>query len=354
MEVGGGIVLDVNSLYPSVMYYDKMPYGEGKYFFGQYVKDDMYDLYIQNFSCTFELKEKHIPTLQIKGAPYAFKENEYLTSSNSEEVFLSMTNIDLSLFLDHYNVYNLNFIDGWKFKSKTGFFKGYIDKWSQTKIESKENGNSAMYTLAKLMLNALYGKFALNPEVRSKIPFFDEEQDRVRYKFGEKEQRKPVYLPIGTFITSYARNKTIRSAQKVYDRFIYADTDSLHLIGTEIPDCLEIDKTKLGAWDHELTFIRGRYICQKRYLETYEVGYKELKKALTELDLKEIDEQFRAYWFNGTLVRDKITCAGMPKSCYKQVTWDNFKIGEHFDNKLIMRHVKGGIVLKDLGFTMKG
>lgn len=30
-----------------------------------------------------------------------------------------------------------------------------------------------MRTLAKLMLNALYGKFALNPNVRSKIPYYD-------------------------------------------------------------------------------------------------------------------------------------------------------------------------------------
>lgn len=336
------------------MYYDPLPYGEGKYYFGEYAKDERYPLYIQNFSCNFEVKKNHIPTLQIKDNHYSFKENEYLTSSDGEEVFLSMTSVDFELFKEHYNLYNLNYIDGWKFKSKTGFFKTYIDKWSTIKIESKENDNSAMYTLAKLMLNALYGKFALNPEVRSKIPYLDEEQDRVKYRLGEKEHRKPIYLPVGTFITAYARNKTIRSAQKVYDRFIYADTDSLHLIGTEIPDCLEIDKTKLGAWDHELTFIRGKYICQKRYLETYVVGFKELKKALTEMDREEIEENFRAYWMNETLVRDKITCSGMPKSCYKQVRWENFRIGEHFDNKLMMRRVKGGIVLKDYGFTMKG
>lgn len=329
------------------MYFEKLPYGEGKYFFGEYEKDSVYDLYIQNFSCTFELKEGHIPTLQIKHS--VFKETEYLTSSEDQEVFLSMTNVDLKLFLDHYNVYNLEYIDGWKFKSTTGLFKAYIDKWSKIKIESKKSENGAMYTLAKLMLNALYGKFALNPKVRSKIPFMDDEQDRVRYKFGEQEYRDPIYLPVGTFITSYVRNNTIRSAQLVYDRFIYADTDSLHLVGTEIPDNLDIDETRLGAWDHELTFVRARYICQKRYLETYELSHKQLRKVVNNKD-----KNSRAYLLDGRIVQDKITCSGMPKSCYKQVTWDNFKVGSHFDNKLTMKHVKGGIVLKDNGFTMKG
>lgn len=328
------------------MYYEKLPFGEGKYFYGEYEQDKLYDVYIQNFSCTFEIKEGYIPTLQIKRS--VFKETEYLTSSEDQEVTLSMTSVDLKLFLDHYNVYNLEYLDGWKFKSTTGLFTGYIDKWSKVKIESKKNENKAMYTLAKLMLNALYGKFALNPKVRSKIPFMDEEQDRVRYRFGEQEYRDPIYLPVGTFITSYARNKTIRSAQLVYDRFVYADTDSLHLVGTEIPKELDIDETKLGAWDHELTFIRARYICQKRYLETYETTKKQLKEMIEEKNIHS-----RAYFLDGKIVQDKITCSGMPKSCYDQVTWDNFKVGTHYDNKLTMKHVKGGIVLKDNGFTMK-
>jgi hypothetical protein len=34
----------------------------------------------------------------------------------------------------------------------------------------------------------------------------------------------------------YARNVTIRTTQKLYDRIIYCDTDSIHLVGTEIPE----------------------------------------------------------------------------------------------------------------------
>lgn len=320
LDIEEGIVLDVNSLYPSVMYYEKLPYGEGIFFEGKYEKDELYNLHVQMLTCQFELKENHIPTIQLKNN-LSFIPTQYLSSSGDEEVTMCLTSVDLKLFFEHYNVYNITYHSGWKFKSTTGLFKDYIDKWNTIKVESTINGNKAMRTLAKLMLNALYGKFALNPHVQSKHPYF--EDDMVKYRLGEKETRDPIYIPVGTFITAWARYKTITSAQKVYDRFLYADTDSLHLIGTEIPAELEIDPVKLGAWKHESTFTRARFIRQKTYIE-------------------EIDGNIN------------ITCAGMPSRCYQHVTWDNFVKGSSFPGKLQFTHVKGGIVLKDIDFTIKG
>lgn len=319
VDVKEGIVLDVNSLYPSVMYYQPLPYGEGMFFKGKYETDKIYNLYVQMLTCQFELKPGCIPTIQLKNN-LSFIPTQYLESSDGEDVTLCLTNVDLELFLEHYNVYNVAYHSGWKFKSTVGLFKEYIDKWNAVKMESTLNGNKAMRTLAKLMLNALYGKFALNPNVQSKIPWYD--NGIIKYKLGEKETREPIYIPVGTFITAWARYKTISSAQKVYDRFIYADTDSLHLVGTDIPEMLEIDPVKLGAWKHESTFTKARFLRQKSYIE-------------------EID---------GIL---NITCAGMPERCYKFVTWDNFHTGMSYAGKLGMSHVNGGIVLKDIPFSIK-
>lgn len=319
IDLQDGIVLDVNSLYPSVMYYQPLPYGEGIFFKGKYEPDKIYNLFIQMFTCQFELKPGYIPTIQLKNN-LAFVPTQYLESSDGEDVTLCLTNVDIELFFKHYNVYNIEWHSGWKFKSTVGLFKDYVDKWNKVKMESTINGNKAMRTLAKLMLNALYGKFALNPNVRSKIPWYD--NGVVKYRLGEKETRDPIYIPVGTFITAWARHKTISSAQKVYDRFVYADTDSLHLIGTEIPDMLEIDPVKLGAWKHESTFTRARFIRQKSYIE-------------------EIDGELN------------ITCAGMPERCYQYVTWDNFHTGSSYNGKLGMTHVNGGIVLKDIPFSIK-
>lgn len=329
----GGIVLDVNSLYPYVMHDCFLPYGEPKFFKGKYKPDKLYDVYVQMISCHFELKRNHLPTVQIKGSSM-FVNTEYLTSSNGEDVVMILTNVDLALFLDHYDVTNLEYISGWKWKSSDQLFREYIDKWNAVKVEATKEGNKPRRTLAKLQLNSLYGKFGMNPKTRSKIPYFDKEENHVKYKDGEPEERKPLYIPVATFVTSYARNITIRAAQSVYDRFLYADTDSLHLSGYDLPAALDVDPVRLGAWKHESSFFRAKYLRAKSYIED--------ESTITRTGFQ-ID--FRADL--------KVTCAGMPSKLHDQVTFDNFEIGALYPGKLRPIHVPGGIVLEETEFTIR-
>lgn len=383
-DIGEGIVLDVNSLYPSVMRNQRLPYGEGIYFEGKYQFDTLYNLYVQMFTCQFELKEGYIPTIQLKNN-LSFIPTEYLTTSGVEAVTMCLTSVDLELFFEHYEVYNIEYHSGWKFKSTMGLFTDYIDKWTKIKIESTLNGNKAMRTLAKLMLNALYGKFALNPKVQSKIPFYD--NGIVRYSKGAVETRDPIYIPVGTFITAWARYKTISSAQKVYHLFAYADTDSLHLnlplppemsklsndeleklttadlqkFGLDIPDDFVVDPVALGAWKIESRFTRARFIRQKSYIEDWntpdtwnalEIDSREIKKVCEELgmDFKTVMKNYSGYYDKALL---NITCAGMPEQCYQYVNWDNFHEGSSYHGKLQPKHVKGGIILQEIDFTIK-
>ena len=170
-DVGKGSVLDVNSLYPSVMYEKMLPFGEPVFFEGQYEDDKIYPLYIQMITCSFEIKKNKIPMIQIKNNRMYFRPNEYLESSGGEVVCLVLTNVDLKLFLEQYDVYDLKYECGWKFKGIQGLFTKYIDKWIKIKNESTISGNKGMRTLAKLMLNSLYGKFATSLDVQSKIPY---------------------------------------------------------------------------------------------------------------------------------------------------------------------------------------
>lgn len=342
-EVKEGIVLDVNSLYPSVMYYSPMPYGEGIYFDGKYVPDKLYNLYIQNITCQFRIKKDMIPTIQIKNN-LSFVPTEYLSSSNGESINLTLTNVDLKLFLEHYDIYDVSYNWGWKYKSSTKIFKSYIDYWNELKVKATKEGNKPLRTIAKLMLNSLYGKFAASPEGRSKIPYLD--NNIVKYKLSELEERTAYYLPISIFITSWARDKTIRSAQGVYHRFIYADTDSLHLEGTDIPENLLISDTELGKWKIESTFKRGKYLRQKCYIEDEVTPVDEIEKFK-----KENPECLHLVSKDSII---NIVCAGMPKGCYKNVTWENFDYGSVFDGKLGVKHTDGGIVLVDTTFTIKG
>lgn len=332
VDVGEGEVLDVNSLYPSCMRYELLPVGYPIPYDGKYEKDDEYPLYVQMIICSFEIKENMIPTIQIKGS--YFIENEYLTSSNGDIVCLVLSNIDLELFLEHYNVYELEYVRGYKFKGSYGLFDKYIDKWTERKIKATKEGNKGQRALAKLMLNSLYGRFAMGKEMQSKIPYYDELDELIHYKLSDIEMVDGLYLPIGIFITSYARNKTIRTSQaiKTYsiekygkDMYCYSDTDSVHTLLPieELTKFCEIDDVKLGAWKHESHFTKARFIRQKCYLEM-------------------IDDEV------------KITCAGMPQSCYKYVEWEKFKTGFTCPGKLIFKRVKGGVKLIETEFTIKG
>lgn len=326
---GSGEVLDVNSLYPSVMYNEILPFGEPFFYTGEYVEDKVYPLYIQRLTCSFKIKEGKIPTIQIKHS--RFVDNEYITDSGIEPVALTLTSIDLKLFLEQYDVYDLHYECGWKFKGMRGLFTTYIDKWIEVKNESTITGNKGMRQVAKIMLNSLYGKFATSLDVQSKIPYL--EDDIVKYRLGEKDKKDGVYLPMGAFITAYARDKTIRTSQaiKTYsiekygkDLYCYSDTDSIHTLLPieELKKFCEIDDVKLGAWKHESHFTRAKFIRQKTYLE-------------------EIDGEIN------------ITCAGLPNRCYDQVTWENFKEGLKVDGKLAFKHVKGGVNLVETEFTIK-
>ena len=328
-EVGEGEVLDVNSLYPSVMYKEMLPFGEPFFYEGEYVEDKVYPLYIQRLTCSFKIKEGKIPTIQIKHS--RFVDNEYLTDSGEEPVALTLTSVDLKLFLEQYDVWDLHYESGWKFKAMRGLFTDYIDKWIKVKNEATISGNKGIRQVAKIMLNSLYGKFSTSLDVQSKIPYL--ENDIVKYKLGEKGTKDGVYLPMGAFITAYARDKTIRTSQSIkdysskkygVDMYCYSDTDSIHTILPieELKQFCEIDDVELGKWKHESHFTRAKFIRQKTYLE-------EIKGEI------------------------QITCAGLPQRCYDQVTWDNFKEGMKVDGKLTFTHVKGGVILRETEFTIK-
>ena len=333
-EVGYGNIYDVNSLYPSVMYYENMPIGNPEFFKGEYQYDPLYPLYIVTLSCSFKLKKGKIPTIQLKRNLH-YLPTEYIETTNGDIETFTLTNIDLELFLSHYDVEDLMYHSGWKFKATKGLFCSYIDMYTNLKINSKKEGNGALYLIAKLMLNSLYGKFGLNPEMRSKYPYLKEDGS-IGYHLTDKQLRDSVYIPVATFITSYARRKTITTSQKIRDYslktygedyYIYSDTDSIHcrnLDAKELEGIIDIDKYKLGAWDNEAQFTRGKYIRQKCYIEHI-------------------------------LGKDKInvTIAGFPKNLGEKVTFDNFNPDFSSNGKLAFKHVKGGIVLVDTTFTIK-
>ena len=326
-RLGGGIVLDVNSLYPSVMHDRPLPTGRPMWFDGDpreredgRVEDR--PLWVAMVTLSFRLKPDHVPCVQIK-RNFRFCPTEYLSDSKGE-VTLTVTSVDWDLMCQQYDMSHVRWFGGYDFKASEWQFREYVDKWTEVKVRATEEGNRGLRAIAKLMLNSLYGKFAAKVAGVSRCPEVDED-GVLRYRDLPEEERRGVYLPVGAFVTAWARHKTITSAQSVYDRFVYADTDSLHLLGTDEPEGLDVDPVRLGAWKHESTFDEAKFLRAKTYVE-HEVG----ADALT------------------------VHVAGMPKSCHAGVTLDNFEVGASYRGKLYQRRVPGGIVLEEGPMEIRG
>lgn len=328
--VGPGSVYDKNSMYPSVMYSKPLPVGMPVYFRGEYQSDPHHPLYIQYLTCALKLKADHLPTLQVKGNPF-YKETEYIAETDGY-VDLALTNLDLDLLREHYEINVLAYNGGYKFRAMRGMFCEYIDFWMHIK-ETTEGGERLR---AKLMLNSLYGKFATNPDVTPKIPYIKDDES-TGYMLGDEDTRSPVYTPMGVFITAYARHDIISNCQAIYPRFLYADTDSIHCLGTAPLELDNVHPTHLGAWKHESDFEKAKYVRSKTYMERVTHVGKMVDGAYTMVEVDPYDD---------------VKCCGCPENLRKSITFENFKRGLTLFGKLRPKHVPGGIVLEKTEFTI--
>lgn len=378
-----GVTADVNSLYPSMMSSEsgnRFPVGKPHFWKGEIPAEAIADnkYYFVRFKCRFKLKPGYLPFIQIKGnALYEpnecletsslfdkesntyYRYYEYKGETRDTIVELTMTCTDWILFNEHYDLYDLDVMDGCWFWSESGFFDKYMEKYKKIKMESK----GAMRELAKLFLNNLYGKMASNPKSNFKVAYVKEDKS-LGFINVEDTGKEAGYIPIGSAITSYARNFTIRTAQKNYhgkDKpgFIYADTDSIHcdLEPDELID-VPVHPTAFCHWKLESTWDVGIFVRQKTYIE-----------HIVAEDLQPIDKPF----YN-------IKCAGMPDKCKELLrrsieqdlpedtsgytteeigfmqqkrSLKDFRRGLIVPGKLLPKRIPGGVLLTETTYEMR-
>lgn len=385
-----GTTADVNSLYPSMMssesgnYY---PVSIPHFWSGNYIPDEAKignRYYFVRIKTRFYIKENMLPFIQIKNS-LLYKGTEALESSDvydkttgkyythytdengnlqdtRRELVLTMT--DYQLMQEHYNLVDFEILDGCWFYAEKGIFDEYIEKYKKIKLESK----GAKRELAKLFLNNLYGKMASSTDSSFKLAY-EKEDGSIGFLLVPEANKTPGYIACGSAITSYARNFTIRAAQKNYhgkhDRgFIYADTDSIHcdLKPDEIVGIKVHDKN-FCCWKLESCWDTAIFARQKTYIE-----------HITHEDCEPIEEPF-----------NNVKCAGMPERCKKLLdismrgkqekeneyteqereflfnqdgtpiirSYSDFKIGLKVPGKLLPKRIKGGIVLQDTTYEMR-
>lgn len=379
-----GFTADVNSLYPSMMSAESgnpYPVGIPTFWKGNYIPEEakkQNKYFFVRFECAFKIKENKLPFVQNKSSllymPTECLETSDIYDKEKDKYYhyvkdldgvirkctikMTMTMTDFILFLEHYDTEDLVIYDGCYFNSVIGIFDLYISKYKKIKQESK----GARRELSKLFLNNLYGKMASSPDSSFKVAYVKDDKTLGFYTVPAND-KIPGFIAVGSAITSYARNFTIRAAQKNYygkDKrgFIYADTDSIHCdIKPEEVKGIRIDQKEFCCWKLESSWDKGYFVRQKTYIE-----------HVTEEDLKPIDSPY----YN-------IKCAGMPDRCKdlfmismlgteynkddyneqeleflsKKRTLEDFNVGLKIPGKLLPKRIRGGVLLVDSVYEMR-
>lgn len=268
-----GVVLDVNSLYPYVMLDKLLPVGYPIYKNKPYTEmnkkyKEIYSLYIQEITIyNMKLKKGKTAFVQVKDRT-DFNGREVIEENINKDgkkvpITLLLCNPLLDLLFENYNIKAYYLGGHIAFQGQYNLFKNYLDFWGMIKKKSV----GANREIAKLRQNALYGKFGSNGD--NEITYISVDGGKFKaINTHEEYITDNIYLPISTFITSYAKEHLIKAINNNRERFMYCDTDSMHLFGTieEVKGITIHDKT-YGAWKHELTFDDFIYIGAKRYAE---------------------------------------------------------------------------------------
>lgn len=381
-----GCTFDVNSLYPSMMssesgnYY---PVGTPHMWTGNIIPDvallpNRY--YFIRIKTRFYIKKDKLPFIQIKSS-HLYKGTECLETTdvyNKEtglyspfyigfdgnikdtRVELVLTMTDFQLLKEHYELVDFEILDGCWFYAEIGLFDSYMEKYKTMKMNNK----GALRELAKLFLNNLYGKMASSTDSSFKVAYIKDDKS-LGFMACMENGKKPGYIPVGSAITSYARNFTIRAAQKNYhgkdnSGFIYADTDSIHCdIPWNTVSGVNIHDKNFCCWKPESCWDVAIFTRQKTYIE-----------HVVQEDLQDIDKPY----YN-------IKCAGMPKKCKNlfelsmqgftpdendtdytdeekeflshKRKLEDFTIGLSVPGKLRPKRIRGGILLVETPYKMR-
>lgn len=337
-----GEVYDQNSMYPSIMYDEAFPVGLPVSLAPGQTELVGYPHVMYGALLDAQLKPGRLPMIQVRGDS-RYNPVDYQTYVEGVEWY--GTEIDWALIHDQYDVTVHEWIGGRAFKSATGLFAAYIDKWMTVKVENglimaeeKAAGRvgserwataAGLRTQSKFALNNLWGRFTINPLRAGRVPDLLEDGTPT-YPLTPSEYGEPTYTPVGVWTTSYGRNRIVRAAQSFGDAFLYADTDSIHKLGLGAGS-LAVDETRLGAWKRESTFTKATYLRAKSYSELIDG---EVDTHAAGLPRRLVDNAQRV-------------AAGLP-----EFRVEDLKVGAKFTGKLIPKRVPGGIILESTDFEI--
>ena len=229
-------------------------------------------LYIVHTMIKLDLKDGMFPWYQFKNG----YDNQIEGLKMGEPVIftqeyheLILTNVDLELLAEWYNIeYDPDWEPVyWIFKSKTGIFTEYLDYWTEKKEKAAKG--SLEYITSKLMINSLYGRFALAPE--TEIVHLEYSKEDEFWKWVSEpgiNENNDAYLPFAMFVTAWARRTLLDNCVAVgVGNVIHCDTDSVIHFGEAVESPKSVHGEHRGTWGIESrpsVIYEGGF---KRYIE---------------------------------------------------------------------------------------
>lgn len=280
------ISCDINSLYPAILLQEPI--------YGRYL--GVYELVDKKEVPPFSEAVQWIARVRLKarckpGHHATLKRQESLDRIYERELDWDgetswFSSVDYTVLIQDYDIEELSFQEVYLFapdEEMTRSVREHIHFWEAKKKQAEPG--SAEYAHCKLMLNSIWGRWAMTEK------FVVQEGEKV--DIGDK--KSPIQAAI--FTTSFARARLASAIRIFAQNVLYVDTDSIHLFGVseeEIRAKLNVHAKEFGAWkiEHQDDPIkRAKYVKPKTYIHEFYSGKVHLTTAgSTFLETPTVDE----------------------------------------------------------------
>ena len=270
-----GFHYDVNSLYPAQF---DLPYPVGKpeyfnepelakFYFERWLEDK---IGLGFCSCSVYIPLQEIPPLPCKMGKLVFPCGHVYGTWTFEELEYAVKNCGVEI---------LEFYEVAYFPQTYPVFKRFKDTFYEIKERATIEKNESLRTLAKLILNVMYGYTGMTRDDKTQLrPYTDvHKYDDIRYadeSLGFIEipadiNAEYIQVQIASYVTSRARLVLLDALREVSTRgnVYYCDTDSIVCDVPLPPE--KIHPTKLGYWDLESEPEKAVFLRPKVYAELY-------------------------------------------------------------------------------------
>lgn len=247
--------VDFTSLYPSVMMKYDYFYGEMKKIKLPENTTKFNDKWFGFVKVMFRHKNK-------KNIPYhaVAKDGKLIFPyvDNWAESIISTEDIRYSL--KNKLGYEYKFIEVFNWENKGQYFKPIVDELYKMKIQAQNDGNKALRSIAKIIINSLYGFFGINFLERNQTKIINERCGKTKtvedsrscrfygflldqklkdyksygkydiYQIEDTIKAKCANVGIASMVTSYARTELYKLLKAIKDKkgnIYYMDTDSV-------------------------------------------------------------------------------------------------------------------------------